>query len=153
MKDAEALTRKLFENQPLLMVPDDTALYQFRALVQNTDATLLIISLLESESERSGQEEIFSRMLSRLPHPNVSSQFVYTEKPTMDLSWLSGMDSVEHVLICGVKLRNGDVDFPLNKTVTRDQMQILPTDSIVEIDTNPTLKKTMWTEWMKQFTR
>jgi hypothetical protein len=153
MKDAEALTRKLFENQTLFVPQTDDAAYKLKAELQQANARLVVISYLENNNALAEQREIFTRMLSRLPDPTVTHRIVYTTEETTQLSVLSELTAVDHVLVCGVDLKQGDESAVRNKNFYRDRMQILAVDRITDIDADPALKKQMWSEWMKQFSK
>jgi len=153
MKDAEALTRKLFENQTLYVPATDEAAYRLQSQLQQTDANVVIVSRLDNEKDKAEQQEIFNRMLSRLPDPTLTTKVIYTDKTTVDVNVFSALTQTQRILLCGVELRHGETVFPLNKNISRDRMQLLPVTDIAFIDLDPPLKKTMWLEWMKQFSQ
>lgn len=148
MNDQELIARLLFDKQTVLLPTTEIESYRVAAELKSIDAKLVIISKLDESSHQAVQENIFNRMLPRVPEQ--SSKVIYTNQSTFDLHLLSNLPNVTNLLLCGIE--------PLNKEVKKnvgfslDGIQVMATENIEEIDANAPLKKTMWQEWMKQFT-
>jgi hypothetical protein len=117
------------------------------AKLQQTDARLLVLSLLEDASHQPVHEAVFARMLARVPEQN--AKVIYTSQTTVDPSVLQSLTNTTHVLLCGVALARTEIN--LHEGIQLGHVNVLLTEGIERIDADPALKKTMWTAWMKQF--
>ena len=146
--DARDITaRVLFDGQTIMMPRFESDAYRFAAELQQNDARVLVLSFLEDASHQPVHQSVFDRMLPRVPEQN--AKVIYTNQAFIDPSILQSLANVTHVLLCGVSLARTETK--LHQGVRLGQVNVLITEGIEKIDADPTLKKTMWTAWMKQF--
>ena len=151
MNDSDITARLLFANYTVYQ-PTETDMPQDRLLndMRGAESDLLILSLLPDKEALPKQEEIFNRLLSKLPNKNVSTRIIYTHNTTLASTTLRELTNIKHLLVCGVELE-ASRKVEMNKNYNMGKVQVLITKSIEDIDRDAALKKAMWSEWIKQF--
>ena len=146
--DANELTaRLLFDGQMLLMPSAETGAYRLAVELKQSDARLIVLSLLEDDSHQAVHDAVFARMLPRVPEQN--AKVIYTQLKAIDPTVIQSLTNATYVLLCGVSLARTDVE--LHQGIKLGHVNVLLTDNIEKVDADPALKKNMWTAWMKQF--
>lgn len=147
MNSNDINAKLLFNNQVVLLPSRESESYYLLNAIRKANIKLLIVSHIEDDSHQVVQQEIFKRMLTRVPEQN--SRVIYTNLKQIDSVQLKSLSITKHILLCGIELKN--ISYQVDENFTLDDLQILVTSNVEEIDKNASLKKTMWNEWMKQF--
>ena len=147
MNSNDITAQLLFNNQVVFLPMHESESYYLSNAIRNSTVKLLIISNIEEATHQVVQEEIFKRMLTRVPEQD--SKVIYTNLKHLDPLQLQSLPITKHILLCGIELKN--ISYQVDQNFTLDDLQVLVTSNIEEIDKDASLKKTMWHEWMKQF--
>lgn len=149
MDEKYALAKVLFERNTIYLPQNEIESYSFRAALISEEKSVVIISRCEDEATKVKQEEIYARLISRMPVNDVSVHYMALKE--ISLGWMQAIYA-KHFLLCGFTvfdLTNNLISPYTN--ISFDEAQVISVDDIVLIDSNPGLKVKMWQEWIRQF--
>lgn len=148
MEETNALVSVLFNVTEICLPGSEREAYYIKgALLRG--GSVHIFSFLDGETRKPHQEEIFQRLISRMPINDVAVHYLPFRE--IQLSWFS-TESPDHILFCGLVVRdfhNEVISYYSN--LNFNTSSVLCVDDIQVIDNNVQLKKQMWEKWMEQF--